>query len=140
VELGHQDVEQDQVEGLPAQQLERLAAVLGEDDPVAFVLETAGEQEPVDPVVVRDEDGAAHEGDPARSAERACSSGRYSASICSTSFSAPSSSPAFARCSRVRQSSANSSAPNVAPFDFSVCAARRSSSLPCSSSERRSVA
>ena len=38
VELGHQDVEQDQVEGLLAQQLERLAAVLGEDDPVALVL------------------------------------------------------------------------------------------------------
>ena len=67
-------------------------------------------------------------------------SGPYSCSIRSTSSAAPSRRPSFARCSSSRQSSENSAAPSVAPFDFSVCAARRSSSASCLSRERRSVA
>ena len=53
VELGHQDVEQHQVEVLATQQVERLAAVFCEDDGVPLLLQTAAEQEPVHPVVVR---------------------------------------------------------------------------------------
>ena len=45
----------------------------------------------------------------------------------------PSSSPLFARSSSSRQSSEKRPAPKVWPFDFSVCAARRSPSVsPCS--------
>ena len=58
VELGHQDVEQQQVEPLLPQQVERLAAVLREDDRVPLLLEAAAEQEPVHAVVVRDQDRA----------------------------------------------------------------------------------
>src|SRR6188472_2256121 len=94
VELGHEDVEQQQVERLLPQQVERLAAVLGEADGMALSLEAAREHEPVHPVVVGDEDlavhgsGCFHAGDSERSADRASSSGRYSCSIRSTSSEA----------------------------------------------------
>ena len=67
VELGHQDVEQHQVEAPASQQVERFFAVFGEDDGMPVVLEPAAEQEPVHAVVVRDQDragrggGTAHE-------------------------------------------------------------------------------
>ena len=56
IELGHQDVEQHQVEVPATQQIERLAAVFCEDDGVTLLLQTAAEQKPVHPVVVRDQD------------------------------------------------------------------------------------
>ena len=62
---------------------------------------------------------------------------RYSCSIRSTNCDTPSRWPSLACCSTVRQSSANAAAPSVEPFDFSVCAARRSSSVSCRSSELR---
>ena len=62
---------------------------------------------------------------------------RYSCSIRSTNCDTPSRWPSLACCSTVRQSSANAAAPSVEPFDFSVCAARRSSSVSCCLSELR---
>ncbi len=53
VELGHQHVEQHQVKAPRAQQLERFSPVLGEDDVVPLVLEPTGEQQLVDPIVIR---------------------------------------------------------------------------------------
>ena len=117
VELGHQDVEQHQVEVLATQQVERLAAVLREGDGVPLLLQTAAEQKAVHPVVVGDQDRSGREAEalttPAveRSAARASSSGSYSCSIRSTSSEAPSSSPFLARCSSSRQSSEKRSAP-----------------------------
>ena len=106
VELRHQDVEQQQVEALPAQQVERLAAVLGEDDRVPLLLQTAAEQEPVHRLssairIVPGEGGGAHGAGFGRSAASACSSAPYSRSIRSTSSAAPSTSPFFARSSSV---------------------------------------
>ena len=87
VELGHQDVEQYQVEAPASQQVERFSAVFGEDDGVSVVLEPTAEQEPVHPVVVRDQDrarrgsGSAHETGSDRREARASWSVRYSCSI-----------------------------------------------------------
>src|SRR6266487_4242235 len=58
VELGHDDVEQDNVERILAQDLERLLAVCRGADPVALLLEAAGQEHPVERVVVDDEDAA----------------------------------------------------------------------------------
>src|ERR1700733_2428227 len=87
VELGHQDVEQHQVEPPASQQVERFSAVFGEDDGMPALLEHAAEQELVDPVVVSDQDragsgsGAAHETGSDRSEARVSWSVRYSCSI-----------------------------------------------------------
>src|SRR5262249_4863010 len=141
-----EDVEQQQIEALLPQEVERLAAVLGEDDGVSFLLEASREQEAVDPIVVGDEDRAGglgrsgHAGDSVRRAESASSSGRYSCWMRSTGPEAPPSSPSRARCSSGRHRSAKPPAPSVAPFDFSVCAARRSSSAFREASELRRVA
>src|SRR6476646_220172 len=95
VELGHEHVEEEQVEPLLSQQVERLAAVLGEDDRVPLVLETAREQEPVHAVVVCDENragcgsGTAQADASERSELSASSSGWYSCSIRPTSSPAP---------------------------------------------------
>jgi hypothetical protein len=62
VEFGHQHVQQDQVEAPPSQQVERFAAVFSEDDGMPVVVEPAGEQEPIDAVVVRDQDRARRRG------------------------------------------------------------------------------
>ena len=56
VELRHQHVEQQHVEPLLPEQVERLSPVLCEHDGVTLLLEAAAEQEPVHPVVVGDED------------------------------------------------------------------------------------
>ena len=51
VHLGHEDVKQDQIEGIMivrAQQVQRLAAVLGCGDPVPLFLHGAGQQAAVD--------------------------------------------------------------------------------------------
>ena len=56
VELGHQDIEQHQVEVLATQQVERLAAVLCEHDGVPLLFQPAAEQKAVHPVVVDDQD------------------------------------------------------------------------------------
>ncbi len=87
VELGHEDVEQQQVEAPASQQVERFRAVFGEDDGMPVLLEPAAEQEPVDSVVVRDQDrapgagGAAHETGSDRRETTASWSGWYSCSI-----------------------------------------------------------
>src|ERR1700746_3723304 len=87
VELRHQDVEQDEVEPLASQQLERFRAVLREHDGVPVMLEPAAEQQPVDPVVVGDQDRAGsgsragHETGSDRRDARASWSVPYSCSI-----------------------------------------------------------
>ncbi len=101
VELGHQHVEQDQVEMVAPQQVERLAPVLREDDRVALLLQAAAEQEPIHPIVVGDQDrarrrrGRRHETASERSATRASSSGRYASSIRRRARDVPSSSRSF---------------------------------------------
>src|SRR5690242_15417099 len=135
VELGHQHVEEQQVEGPASQQIERCSAVFGEDDGMPLVLEPAAQQKPVHAVVVRDQDcaglrtGTTHETASDRRDARAACSVRYSCSMRSTSSETLSRRPALACRSTVRQSSANAAAPSVEPFDFRVCAARRSSSV-----------
>ena len=57
VHLGHQDVEQHDVDGLADQRLERLAPVLRGHDAVAVALEAAPEQRLFRAIVVDDEDG-----------------------------------------------------------------------------------
>ena len=62
VHLGHLEVEQDDVDArraLRLEQVHRLPAVLGLDDLVALRLEGAGEDGPVEPGVVDDEDAPA---------------------------------------------------------------------------------
>src|SRR5690349_15112870 len=139
VELGHQDVEQHQVELPATQELQRLAAVLCEDNGVPLLLQATAEQEPVHPVVVRDEDrsgrrgGSTHDAGVERSAASVFSSAAYSCSIRSRSSAVPSSSPLRACASSSRHSSEKRRAPKISPFDFRVCAARRSASWsPCS--------
>jgi hypothetical protein len=56
VELGHDDVEQHHVEWLLAQDLERLLAACRGADTVALLLEAAGQEHPVERVVVDHED------------------------------------------------------------------------------------
>ena len=122
-------------------------AVLGEDDGVSLLLEPAREQEPVDPVVVGDEDRAGggsarvHAGDSERSAERAS---LERAVLLLDPVDELRRRRRARRPSRAARASGTAprtpAAPSVAPFDFSVCAARRSSSASCSSSERRRVA
>src|SRR6478736_1247498 len=109
VELGHQNIEQQKVEAPASQQVERFGPVLGEYDGMAVLLEPAAEQEPVDPVVVRDQDrarcarGAGHETGSDRSEARVSAIVRYSCPIRSTSRETPSRWPSLARCSTVRQ-------------------------------------
>ena len=140
VELGHQDVEQHQVEVPATQQVERLAAVFCEDDGVPLLLQTAAEQKAGSPGCRRRSgsfpaerrERSRRRRRPERS-EGLLRAAAYSRSIRSTSSAAPSSSPLLARSSSSRQSSEKRPAPKVWPFDFSVCAARRSSSAsPCS--------
>src|SRR6266545_3734783 len=138
VQLRHQDVEQDDVEGLGAKRLQRPAAVLDGGDAVALPLEVVRQDHAVDLVVVDDEDrcrALAHEAAACKeSATRA-----YSASIRATCSAAPTRAPVCAVASSSWQSSASLVAPNIRPLDLSVCAARRSSGASAFSSARRSV-
>src|SRR5436190_11048865 len=102
VELGHLDVEQDQVEVALAQEVERLAAVLRKHNRVTLLLDAAAEQKAVHRVVVHDQDGSGgrgagvHDAGSSLSGARASASAAYSRSIRSASSPAPSSSPRFA--------------------------------------------
>src|SRR6266511_1003281 len=138
VQLRHQDVEQDDVEGLGAKRLQRPAAVLDGGDAVALPLEVVRQDHAVDLVVVDDEDrcrALAHEA----AACKASATRAYSASIRATCSTAPTRAPVCAVASSSWQSSASLVAPNIRPLDLSVCAARRSSGASAFSSARRSV-
>ena len=74
------------------------------------------------------------------SASRAATSRANSTRFCPRAPAPPSRRPFFACSSSSRQSSEKSSAPKVAPLDFSVWAARRASSASPRSSALRSVA
>ena len=96
----------------------------------------SGQQQGDSPMVVdhRHELGTRGHFRPSRTVSRAILTRSYSASIRAMSSSAPSRIPDLARASSWRLSSERLDAPNVAPLDFSVCAARRTSSVwPCSS-------
>src|SRR5262249_13034621 len=124
VDLGHLDVEQHQIEAALLEEVESLPSVLGELDGVALLLESPPEQELVHAVVVDDQDsacGSAH-------LPSSFATSAYSASIRAARSGAPVRSPPFACTSSSRHSSEKRVAPKVAPFDFSVCAARRTSS------------
>ena len=104
VELGHDDVEQDDVPRPGAERLERLATVLGRAHLVPGHRQRAGEQRPVHPVVVDDEDrarGRRRHGAAPRS-RSATSCGRTSAPLARRSprsaEPAPLRSPARAAC------------------------------------------
>jgi NAD(P)-dependent dehydrogenase (short-subunit alcohol dehydrogenase family) len=58
VHLGHLDVEQDEVDGTPPEDLQGLPPVLRERHGVAELLEGASEEQPVHPVVVHDQQRA----------------------------------------------------------------------------------
>ena len=60
VELGHDDVEEHDVDRLLGEELERLRAVRCGAYRMAVLLEEASEQLPADAVVVGDEDGGRH--------------------------------------------------------------------------------
>src|SRR5262249_51987974 len=56
--LRHLDIEEDQVVGSAAQRVERLTSVLGKRDLVPELLERPGDQQPVDAVIVDDQEVA----------------------------------------------------------------------------------
>ena len=56
VQLGHHDVEEDDVSRVRAQELERFPSVLGRPRPMTLLLEQANEELAVERVVVDDED------------------------------------------------------------------------------------
>ncbi len=135
VELGHQDVEQQQVEALRPQQVERLAAVLREDDGVPCCSRPRAEQEPVHPVVVGDQDRARGRG---RSSRRRLRAQRRTSASSSAhvllldpldelrrAVELAVLRPLLELAAELGEARARRS---VAPFDLSVCAARRSSS------------
>ena len=131
VHLRHLHVEQQQVERFAPQHLERDAAVLGRGDAVALQLEAARQQQPVDLVVVDDQQARrplsqlTHGAAPSAPRRRA----RIPAS--SASSGAPSAAPHRRRGRRARARAPcapSASAPKVLLFDLSECAARRNAS------------
>ena len=99
-------------------------------------LQDSGRRQGVHQMVVdhRHEPGNRGHGRRSRTVSRAILTRSYSASIRAMSSSAPSRIPDLARASSWRLSSEKLVAPKVAPLDFSVCAARwTSSAWPCSS-------
>ena len=89
VELGHHDVEQNDVPRPGPEELERLAAVLGRADLVSGGCQRPCEERPIDPVVVDNEDRAGRRrghgaAPPSRSATRRGRTMSHSASIDST--------------------------------------------------------
>src|SRR5262249_58421728 len=100
-------------------QFERVAPVLGQLDAETLLLQRPGDEEAVYPVVVDHQHaaGCVHLGS-------SSATSAYSASIRVARPSAPVRSPLRASISSSRHDSEKRVAPNVAPFDFSVCAAR----------------
>ena len=131
VHLRHLDVEQQQVERLASQHLQRDAAVLGERDAMPQQLEAARQQQPVDLVVVDDQQA----GTVASAIAQGLQFGARHARIPLPARRAAASRPAIgvqAARARARAPARPASvAPNVLPFDLSECAARRKrSALP----------
>ena len=142
-----EDVEQQHIEGmLHGATWSAWPSVLGEDDRVPFLFEAAAEEESIHPVVVCDEDRARR--------DESTHIGAFCAHRLERPFEpalllldprrggrAPPRADRPSPAARaMRQSSANSVAPSVAPFDFSVCAARRTSAASPASRAWRSVA
>ncbi len=139
VHLRHLHVEEHEVEALAAQHLERHAPVLRGCGLVALLLEAAREQQPVDLVVVDDQEPGrsvlhfTHRAGPSAPPPRA--------NIPASAHRAPSGPPPAPNRGRPARSdlaiAARPSAPKVLLLDFSECAARRNLSASFAARELR---
>src|SRR5690606_23109231 len=130
-----EQVEQDHVDPLGGQDLQRLGAVGGLEHPVPQVLDALGEGHPVDQGVVDDEDGGLfllvllRHTAPSRSRwSRACRVSDAARSSSCRRSSSPAVSPRLARSSMRAATPDRSVAPTLAALDFRLWACRRSAS------------